>query len=194
MRRDAVLEVGGYDESLRAQRAEGCEDWKLALLIAERHPFAVVPLALTGYRQLRCSMSTNVDPMLRSYVIVIGEMRARHPQLPAWLFIRSRSKMTAWLAYRAWYADKALTTTRMFAISISHDPRMIASIAAQAGSIIGRQIRQRLLDTKKPMQLVDFDPEKLPPPHLRRRPSWSRQRPPRFDDTLAMSPEDRQER
>ena len=42
MRKDYVLEVGGYDPELRAQNAEGCEDWKLYLALAERYEVAVV--------------------------------------------------------------------------------------------------------------------------------------------------------
>ena len=41
-RKDYVLEAGGYDPAFRSQDAEGCEDWKLYLALAERYDFAAV--------------------------------------------------------------------------------------------------------------------------------------------------------
>jgi len=46
-RRTALVETGGFDETLPAL---GCEDWDLWLRIARRHPVAVVPEELTRYR------------------------------------------------------------------------------------------------------------------------------------------------
>ena len=37
MRAELVARIGGYDASLRARSAEGCEDWKLYLQLAEDH-------------------------------------------------------------------------------------------------------------------------------------------------------------
>ena len=79
MRRDLVLEAGGYDASLRARKAQGCEDWKLYLLLAERSHFALVPDHLVGYRQAATAMSGDVGQMLRSDAIVREEMLELHP-------------------------------------------------------------------------------------------------------------------
>ncbi|WP_347302922.1 glycosyltransferase family 2 protein [Croceibacterium sp. TMG7-5b_MA50] len=79
MRRDLVIEAGGYDPGLRAQRAQGCEDWKLYLLLAERSLFTVIRDHLVGYRALAGSMSGDAAQMLRSDAIVRAEMLERHP-------------------------------------------------------------------------------------------------------------------
>ena len=50
VRTDMLRRIGGYDERLRALRAEGCEDLKMQLLMAEAGPVAVVPEYLVGYR------------------------------------------------------------------------------------------------------------------------------------------------
>ncbi|MDI1296701.1 MAG: glycosyltransferase family 2 protein, partial [bacterium] len=56
MRRDAVLAVAGYDTGLRAQGAEGCEDYSLYFALAERYRFALVPQTLVGYRESAANM------------------------------------------------------------------------------------------------------------------------------------------
>ena len=79
MRRDMVLAAGGYDPSLKARKAQGCEDWKLYLSLAESSHFTVIPDYLVGYRFTAAAMSGDVSQMLRSDAIVRGEMADRHP-------------------------------------------------------------------------------------------------------------------
>jgi glycosyltransferase involved in cell wall biosynthesis len=79
LRRGLILQVGGYDPNLRAQDAEGCEDLKLYLAIAETHAFAAVQMVLTGYRVSRASMSSNVLRMIRSHQLVTEPYRERYP-------------------------------------------------------------------------------------------------------------------
>jgi len=83
MRRDVVLAAGGYDTSLRAQHAQGCEDWKLYLAIAGTHNFSVVPDYLVGYRYIVGAMSGDVSQMLRSDAIVRAEILERYPEYKA---------------------------------------------------------------------------------------------------------------
>jgi glycosyltransferase involved in cell wall biosynthesis len=80
MRKSAMLEAGGYDASLRARRAQGCEDYKLYLQISRRYHFAVVPEFLTGYRRLPGAMSYDWFQMLRSYDLVAAESACAQPQ------------------------------------------------------------------------------------------------------------------
>ncbi len=100
MRRDAVLAVGGYDPSLRARQAEGCEDYRLYLQLAERHRFALVRAHLTGYRQTAAAMSGDFRRMLRSFDIVTAEVRARHPERAADLAV-ARTAFLRWSLERA---------------------------------------------------------------------------------------------
>jgi glycosyltransferase involved in cell wall biosynthesis len=86
VRRRCVEEVGGYDATLASRGANCCEDLKFNLDIAERFDFDLVPEFLFSYRVRVGSMSTNIDAMLRSRNMVIEEVRARHPELPAKLF------------------------------------------------------------------------------------------------------------
>jgi glycosyltransferase involved in cell wall biosynthesis len=86
VRRRCVEEVGGYDATLSSRGAPCCEDLKFNLDIAEYYDFDVVPEFLLAHRFRAGSMSTDSDAMLRSYKLVIEEVRARHPELPDKLF------------------------------------------------------------------------------------------------------------
>lgn len=82
--RRAVLEaIGGWDSSLHARGAQGCEDWQLYLRLAQRCNFCLEPAFLVGYRQAPGAMSRNVRRMRKSYRLVMAEVRRSSPALPA---------------------------------------------------------------------------------------------------------------
>lgn len=83
IRRSVLEEVRGFDPGLRAQGAQGCEDFSIYFRIAENHEFALVPEPLTGYRTLPGNMSSDMLQMLRSWRIVAAEMTGRHPDSTA---------------------------------------------------------------------------------------------------------------
>jgi Glycosyl transferase family 2 len=85
-RRDLAKAIGGYDVSLATRGAPMCEDLKFNLDLAERCDFDLVPEFLTGYTLRHGSMSTNTAAMLRSRLLVITEVQAKHPELPPRLF------------------------------------------------------------------------------------------------------------
>lgn len=70
--RRACFEPGGYNCQLKAQNAQGCEDWDLSLRIAELYQFIVVPEFLIGYRQVIGSMGSNCGTMEISYELVMA--------------------------------------------------------------------------------------------------------------------------
>jgi glycosyltransferase involved in cell wall biosynthesis len=80
IRRQALIDADGFEPSLRAAGAEGCEDFLLYCRIAERYHFACVRESLVGYRNLDGSMSKNRVCMLRSWALVHDEVVARHPE------------------------------------------------------------------------------------------------------------------
>ncbi|MCF8708613.1 glycosyltransferase family 2 protein [Rhizorhapis sp. SPR117] len=79
MIRAALEEAGGFDSSLHARGAQGCEDFSIYFRIAEKYRFALVPEPLTGYRVLPGNMSSDMLRMLRSFDLVAAEMLSRHP-------------------------------------------------------------------------------------------------------------------
>jgi hypothetical protein len=100
IRRDALIAAGGFDETLRSRRAQGCEDWKLYMRIAERHQIAMVPEYLVGYRMSAGSMSDDYEQMMRSRRLVQAEFIAAHPNLAA-QFARGEAVLARSLALRA---------------------------------------------------------------------------------------------
>ena len=97
-RRSLVQQVGGYEEKLAEQRAHGCEDWDVALKVAEHYRVAVVPEVLAGYRRRPQSMSTSCDTMWRSRSLMIRALRDRNPSLRAGLFQQSADQFALYLA------------------------------------------------------------------------------------------------
>jgi glycosyltransferase involved in cell wall biosynthesis len=122
MRRSAVQAAGGYDASLRQRRAQGCEDYKLYLSIAERWQFAVVPEYLTGYRQGSPSMSSDALQMWRSWQIVEAEVGQRHPELAEDLRI-GRWNAAQWLYGRARDSARHADALRLAAALYGLRPR-----------------------------------------------------------------------
>lgn len=100
MRREAFDAVGGYDPSLRARGAQGCEDLMIYLRIAEHRQVSVVRRHLTGYRVTRDNMSSNALRMLRSCELTLDTFRPHYPQY-AQEFDDHRRDMLFWLLARA---------------------------------------------------------------------------------------------
>lgn len=103
-RRRNLESAGGYDESLRARGAEGCEDWDLALKIAERSEVAVVPAVLAGYRRHPGSMSKRHQRMWRSHELMLQAARVRRPDLRRAVLRQSRRQFALYLAGSAFRA------------------------------------------------------------------------------------------
>lgn len=68
---------------MKAQNAQGCEDWELHLRIAEHDQFKVVPEFLVGYRQITSSMSCNFAAMAKCQALIMADVRPRHPEIAA---------------------------------------------------------------------------------------------------------------
>jgi len=100
LRRAAFEAVGGYDASLRARGAQGCEDLMIYLRVAELYEFRVVRRFLTGYRVTHNNMSSDALRMLRSCELTLAGFRERYPQYAPEFAAHSRD-MVYWLMARA---------------------------------------------------------------------------------------------
>jgi glycosyltransferase involved in cell wall biosynthesis len=103
-RRRCLEHAAGYDETLAAAAAGGCEDWQLALSIAERSRVAVVPELLVGYRRRPDSMSTACDTMWRSQQRVMQSLKQRRPDIAPALFRNSGKQFALYLAGLSFWA------------------------------------------------------------------------------------------
>jgi glycosyltransferase involved in cell wall biosynthesis len=122
MRTATVREVGGYDETLRQARAEGCEDYDLYLKLAERWSFTLVTEYLVGYRRSSTSMSTDVWKMQRSHEKMMQNLRRRHPELPSRAISTSYRRMGFWLAVNCIRERRMLTGAALACSVLRSDP------------------------------------------------------------------------
>jgi hypothetical protein len=143
MRRSTVEECGGYDESLRLRQAQGCEDLKLYLCIAERHRIEFIRSPLTGYRQLTGNMSSDAEQMLRSFDLVADEFCARRPELRS-RFNAHRTYMIAWLVHRMMLSRqwKSLAGLSLQLVA-KPSPALPAAIMAASVRRIARLVQSR---------------------------------------------------
>ena len=117
VRRQALIDVNGFEPGLRAAGAQGCEDLLFYCRVAEKYHYAVVPEALLGYRFLPNNMSSNRTKMLRSWMLVVDEMLTRHPNLTGQLH-RGLSHYCLWLIYDALFHNpKQLPALMMLVLS-----------------------------------------------------------------------------
>jgi len=103
-RRCFLERIGGYDVTLRERNAEGCEDFDVALKIAELSRVSVVPSYLVAYRKHRDTLSTETRRMWRSYELVLSAAGARHPDLSRTSIRTSRDQLALYLAGVSWWA------------------------------------------------------------------------------------------
>jgi glycosyltransferase involved in cell wall biosynthesis len=101
IRRTCLDEVGGYNKSLRDRGAQGCEDWDIALRIAEHYKFLVVPEILVGYRQAFGSMSSLGIVMEKSYNLTADYIKQNHPEIPEIIYQWSKAEFFYYLAQGA---------------------------------------------------------------------------------------------
>jgi glycosyltransferase involved in cell wall biosynthesis len=101
-RAKAISDLGGYLTRDEQGGAQGCEDWDLALRVAERHEVRVVPEPLVSYREVPSSLSVRVDGMHRSYAVLCERLRARNPDLPRRLLRWSAGGFHQYLAAAAY--------------------------------------------------------------------------------------------
>jgi glycosyltransferase involved in cell wall biosynthesis len=104
--------VGGFDSSLRANKAQGCEDHLFLLHAAERYPFRVVTRYLVGYRVTPENMSGDAMQMLRSFEMVRDRFIQRQPAYAA-EWTAHRNDVLMWLTYRSLAAGKLRAATRL---------------------------------------------------------------------------------
>lgn len=140
IRMSAFHKAGGYDPSFRARNAQGLEDRKLYLQLAERYCFAVVPELLTGYRSVVGSMSRDALQMLRSHDAVSSDFSAGHPELAS-TFHESRNRLARYLLRRALKERRLANAASLVRAMMAHDPQFTMQTMAMLGKKTGKLFR-----------------------------------------------------
>lgn len=143
-RRSAVLEVGGYDSSLRARRAQGCEDLLMQMLIVRTWAVAAVPEYLVGYRVRPGAMSGDCAQMLRSWQLVFDTLRERGIELPPRLVRWSLGIEMLGTAEAVGRSGDRRTALRLLGNALRFDPlRCGLTLAYRACRLAARLVRGR---------------------------------------------------
>ncbi|WP_347272292.1 glycosyltransferase [Pseudanabaena sp. FACHB-1998] len=122
IRKACLDHVGGYDTQLKAQKAQGCEDWDLYLRLAEHYEFEVVTEFLIGYRKVASSMSRDFRQMARSQQLMLQSIQKNHPELSSYLYRLSRSSFYLYLAQQCDAYGDARETLDWLRQAVKADP------------------------------------------------------------------------
>ncbi|GGF01944.1 glycosyl transferase [Aliidongia dinghuensis] len=163
IRRSCLEAVGGYDPGLMAAGAQGTEDWKLYLALAEICEFAVVRRHLVGYRRTRENMSSNVAVMERSIGLLRSWFMGKWPELPRRHLRRHCYFADHYLASLALGRDDLPQALRyqMRAWRVRPLGLLHASSLRFAATVLARFLgRTRVLGSVDPVAFCDFvEPE-----------------------------------
>jgi glycosyltransferase involved in cell wall biosynthesis len=91
IRRKAIEKIGGYDVSLHARGAQGCEDQALYIALAQNWNYTFVPKYLIAYRRHVGSMSQDHEKMVLSQALLLSDLHRLHPDLPGLSLYRAIS-------------------------------------------------------------------------------------------------------
>jgi len=124
IRRQALLDVGGFDESL-----SNAHDWEMWLRLAMRYPFVAVPSPQVLYRKSTSSMSANIWGMERSSIQVIEKALNQAPASLQNLKPGILGNRYKYLTYRAleWPLErkKGFAALKFLSTAIRYDPSLL---------------------------------------------------------------------
>jgi glycosyltransferase involved in cell wall biosynthesis len=123
-RKQALIEVSGFDESLTA-----AEDWDILLRLAARYPFVAVPSPQILYRVSPTSMSANVERQEATCLKVLERAYTQAPASLQYLKKYSMANLYKYLTYKVLEGtperNKGLIAARFFWEFVSRDRALL---------------------------------------------------------------------
>jgi len=153
VRRDAALEIGGFDSSYAAVGIGGCEDLDFELKLAARYFIEVVPERLVGYRKHPGSMSSNHLRMGKSALEVVRRSVAANPNLPRYAIgsaIDATRKYAFWEFRQARRAYLSLLTILPI---LRSDPQFVVRLL--------REKSLRVMQHRRPASVIAIGEDSL---------------------------------
>jgi glycosyltransferase involved in cell wall biosynthesis len=151
--REALLEAGGYDESLRAERAQGAEDLLAQIRIASTHAVEVVPEYLVAWRQAGTSMSSDVEQMDRSCRLVYRRLAQAGSPVPRRIERRMLASSALDLAEHYAFTGRTWTAAKWLTRSLRLDPLRSGLVVAYR---LARTARRKLGAARPAPNSLDF--------------------------------------
>lgn len=158
--RAALEDAGGFDSTLHARGAQGCEDFSIYFRIAERYRFALVPEPLTGYRVLPGNMSSDMLRMLRSFDLVVAEILQRHPTHRSEV-MAGRTYFLEWSLLTAAERGNFQAGLKLYAAQLRQSPlNAIGLLFRKIPRAVVRGLRLHLVGM--PRRRRDYEPIRFP--------------------------------
>jgi glycosyltransferase involved in cell wall biosynthesis len=161
VRRSIAIEVGGFDERLREQGVEGCDDFLFQLHVAARYRVAAIPLYTVGYRAMPGSISSDPDRMYRSATLAFKFFQDRHPGIHISSDVlnwhsASGSLVIARYKFSQGYPVEA---GRLLVFAISRDPVMtIMMLVHRAFHFMKRRLMRSSITSRSVLPFPDLGP------------------------------------
>lgn len=121
----ALEKVGLYLTMAEEQGGQGCEDWDLALRVAENFDIRVVPEHLVEYRQCASAMSVDVGSMDASFATVMRRARQRNGDLPRAAFRWSAGYFYQYIAEKCYESHHYPSCIRYLTRAIGANPVLL---------------------------------------------------------------------
>jgi glycosyltransferase involved in cell wall biosynthesis len=155
LKRSAVAEVGGFNESWRTW-----EDLLMQLKVSARHPIAFVPEFLVGYRLRSDTLSQNMDEMASVWLQLDQHIRQLFPNVPRHVHDWGHARRCADIAESfAW--RRQLGRSAQFLLKAARcDPAWTVRFLQFR---ISRHLKQRMAGRRpapQPLRFADADPDK----------------------------------
>lgn len=152
IRKQALTEVGGFDESLA-----GPEDWEISLRLARQYQFIAVPIPQVLYRLSPQSASSNIEKMELQYLRMLDLVFQQAPAPFQTLKKQSLRNLYNYLVSRALEAREESNKYRVALQLIAHYTRNEGSISSrlQFALTVGLKVGMfKLLGSQKAQQLI----------------------------------------
>jgi glycosyltransferase involved in cell wall biosynthesis len=124
-RASALEKVGLYLTRAEQEGGQGCEDWDLALRIAEIFNIRVVPEHLVRYRQSTNCMSVNSRGMEASFATVMRRARQRNDDLPSAAFRWSAGYFYVYIAEKCYESHRYAGCLRYLTRAVEANPVLL---------------------------------------------------------------------
>ena len=155
LKRSAVEQAGGCDESLRSW-----EDMLLQLAISARHPIGFVPEYLVGYRTRPGSLSKDIDAMVRGWRTVRARLQAQFPHVPAFVHAWAHGTRCAMFAEGYAWRRQPVRSGALLAEAMRHDPTRLFEFLRMR--IARRRTKARMpAQQSPPITFLDCDPAQV---------------------------------
>ncbi|OKH33365.1 glycosyl transferase family A [[Phormidium ambiguum] IAM M-71] len=159
IRKEALNQVGGFDESLF-----GPEDWDLLIRLAAKYDFVVVPIPQILYRMSANSISSSIYRQEKASLKVIEKAFAQAPEALQHLKKYSISNVYKYLMFRVLVGSlerqKALTAARCFWYAVQNNPGLLSQ-HSKLMFIVTLKIMAGILLPSKQLQIFFIKFKKL---------------------------------